>query len=192
MLNSCKVDIFKKINAARLISLPVSVSHHFIKLSAACQQPDTLTVAADLWRRRKITSDLSLAESICAAASAKRLPNERFDGFNWRIAIQFLILLLLKACFFAGVWPGSLRASLFVCAPLFTNHLPIFYANGCLWLLTGGRVQPVFCMLDVWGLAEMTDEWIYGKLLATDLHESEWLTDKNALFHPIFLLLPWQ
>lgn len=44
MPNSCKLDIFKIINAAQLIVLPISVSHHFIRLSAACQQPDTPTV----------------------------------------------------------------------------------------------------------------------------------------------------
>lgn len=44
MLNSYKLDIFKNINAAQLIGLPISVSHHFIRLSAACQQPDTPSV----------------------------------------------------------------------------------------------------------------------------------------------------
>lgn len=115
------------------------------------------------------------------------MPNERFGDFYWLIVIQILILLLLRACFFAGVQPWSLGTSLFVFAPLFTNHLSIFYANGCLWLLTGRACAVCFlhagCLRSGW----MTDEWIYGKLLATDLHESAWLTDNNALGHPLFI-----
>lgn len=49
MLNSSKLDIFKILNAAQLIGLPVSVSHPFIRLSAACQQPDTPTVELQIY-----------------------------------------------------------------------------------------------------------------------------------------------
>lgn len=42
----------------------------------------------------------------------------------------------------------------------------------------GGRA--LLCMADVKGLAEMTDEWIYGKLPAPDLHKSAGFTNKNG------------
>lgn len=44
--------------------------------------------------------------------------------------------------------------------------------------------RSLLCMLDVEGLAETTDERIYGKLLATDLHKSARFTDKNR---PVFI-----
>lgn len=43
----------------------------------------------------------------------------------------------------------------------------------------------LFCMLDVWGLTEMTDVWIYEKLLAGICIKVLDLLTKNVFCHPI-------
>lgn len=177
MLNSCQWDIFKNINAAQLIGLPISVSHHFIRLPAAWHTVELQT------NGRKITSDLSSADSICAAA----LNNCRMNSLT--IVIDFrpdLSFLLLRAGFFAGVQPEGLRlARLFVhhSAPITFVHflckwLPFFaHRQACdAWFLHAG------CVRSGWDY-----RWVNTWKIATDLHEGAWLTDKKAHCHPAFI-----
>lgn len=146
--------------------------------------------AADLWRRRKITSDLSLADSICtAAAAAKQLSNKQFDNFYWlpsRFEFSFVESWFL--CWSPTRKPPGWLVCL--CTTLHQSHLSIFYANGCLFSLTGRHVMPGFCMLDVWGLAEITDEWIHGKLQQICMKVHDWQTKMHVAIR--FLLLPEQ
>lgn len=182
MLNSCKLDIFKNINAAQLIGLPISVSHHLIRLSAAWHTVELQT------NGRTITRDLSLADSIrAAAAAAKQLPNEQFDNCYWlpsRFEFSFVESWFL-------CWSPTRRPQgwlVCLCTTLHQSHLSIFYANGCLFLLTGRHVMPGFCMLDVWGLAEITDEWIHGKLQQICMKVRDWQTKMHIAIR--LLLLP--
>lgn len=127
---------------------------------------------------------------MCRCSGLNDLPNEGFDGFNWLVAIRVWILLLLKGVSLPESGPEASEPACLFVRHSSTIACPFSMQMAACGCSQAGACCLFFCMLDVWGLAQMTDECVYGKLLATVLHESEWLTDKKALFHSVFVCCP--
>lgn len=66
--------------------------------------------------------------------------------------------------------------------------MAIFYANHRLWLFAVWQTLPFFCMLHVWGLPEMTDVWIYERLLTRIcIKVLDLLTKMNFAIQSVFI-----